>query len=196
MRFSIDFDSAEFTRQAKAYVQKTVKPALDEAVLYIAASARKRLSEATPIYFDRPIEWTVEAFAYKRLEGATAAEALVYVLPGRARYLGLEVFGGERVAGDFATTDQGLLVPGRDAVLDEHGNLPRGYISDAVSRGAKWIEAKPGRPPILVPPGRDRVEVLAVITEKTIYKARFPFYDIVERVVGEKAAAAVAKYLK
>ncbi|WP_264048853.1 hypothetical protein [Methylobacterium flocculans] len=196
MPFTLDFDSAEFTRQAKAYVAKTVRPALDEAVLYIAASARKRLSEATPIYFDRPIEWTVDGFAYKKVEGATAAEAFVYVLPGRARYLGLEVYGGERVAGDFATTDQGPLVPGRDAVLDEHGNLPRGYISDAVSRGARWIEAKPGRPPILVLPGRDRVEVLAVITEKTTYKARFPFHDLVEKVVFEKGAAAVAKYLK
>ncbi|KQP91665.1 hypothetical protein [Methylobacterium sp. Leaf117] len=196
MRFSIDFDSAAFTRQAKAYVQKTVTPALGEAVLYMAASARKQLSEATEVYFDRPIDWTVDAFAFERVEGSKAAEALVYVLPGRAEYLGLEVSGGQRVAGDFATTDQGPLVPGRDAVLDEHGNLPNGYVSDAISRGVKWIESKPGRPPILVLPGRDRLQVLAVITEKTTYKARFPFIAIVEKAVMEKAPAAVAKYLK
>ena len=105
MRFTVDFDGAAFTRQAKAYIQKTVRPGLAEAVLYIAASARKSLSEATEVFFDRPIDWTVEGFAYKRLEGTTAAEALVYVLPGQARYLGLEVYGGVRVAGDFATTD-------------------------------------------------------------------------------------------
>jgi hypothetical protein len=196
MRMNVSFDAAAFSRQARAYIKETVRPALDQAVLYLAASARKRLSEATPLYFDRPIDWTINAFAFKFIDGSKAAEALVYVLPQQARYLGLEVFGGERVAGDFATTGQGPIVPGRHAVLNEHGNLPDGYVSDAVSRGAKWIEAKPGRPPILVLPGRDRVEVLAVITEKTAYKARFPFFDIVERVVGEKAAAAVAKYLK
>ncbi|WP_187274742.1 MULTISPECIES: hypothetical protein [unclassified Methylobacterium] len=143
---NVSFDGAAFSRRSRAYIKETVTPALGEAVLYMAASARKQLSEATEVFFDRPIDWTVDGFALKRVEGSKAAEALVYVLPGRAEYLGLEISGAERVAGDFATTDQGPLVPGRDAVLDEHSNLHEGFVSDAVSRGARWIEAKPGRP--------------------------------------------------
>lgn len=138
MRIEVSLDLSRFNTQSDAYVSKRLQPALQDALDYLAASARKRLQEATPAYFQDPVAWIQQAFAYRRVNaGADIAATLVYVLPSQARYLGIEVFGGVRHAGDYATTNKGLIVPGRDVTLDENGTTPRDAVEDAVWQGAR-----------------------------------------------------------
>lgn len=112
MRIEVSIDLARFTAQSDAYVSKRLQPALQEALDYLAASARKRLQKSTQVYFQDPVAWTQQGFAYRRINaGADIAATLAYVLPNQARYLGIEVFGGARHAGDYATT-KGAHRPG------------------------------------------------------------------------------------
>ena len=185
-RLVIDRDRFRRAVEAKGLATRSL---FRLAVLSLAESARKRLVEKARVLLDRPTEFTLSAFATKLLPGDVAA-ALVYVRPLQARYLGLEVYGGTRVAGDYATTDDGPLVPGRDAGLDAQGNLPRGYVNDALRDGARWVTLREGQLPALVLPGRGPLKVVAFIVRETHYDARFPFHDIVEKAVFEKGSGA------
>ncbi|BCM83604.1 hypothetical protein [Methylobacterium indicum] len=188
------FDGASFSRRAREYVRGILRPALQQAADYLGAYARLRLMAATQVYLDDPIQWTVNAFAYRRGDGGQPS-TVVFVRESQAAYLGLEVRGGVRHAGDYATTRDGPLVPGRDATLDENGNLPRDAVAEALAAGARWARLTPGKPAALVLPGRDRLQVLAVIVEETTYRPRFPFNDIVRDAVLAKAPEALAKHL-
>lgn len=54
-------------RRAGITKAKELRSALDEAVLYLAASARKRLREVAVQALDRPKPFTVDAFRYREL---------------------------------------------------------------------------------------------------------------------------------
>ncbi|MFC6792843.1 hypothetical protein ACFQE0_26765 [Methylobacterium komagatae] len=166
-------------RRAGITKAKELRSALDEAVLYLAACARKRLREVAAEVFDRPTAFTLDAFRYRKLQGEAPA-ALVYVLPTAARYLALVVFEGERRPGDPRTVSRGILVPGRDAVLDRFGNLPRSQISQAEAEGARWVPTQ-GNAEILILPGRDHPRIIAAAEDVATYEPRLPFYDGLRR---------------
>ncbi|MDQ0520070.1 MULTISPECIES: hypothetical protein [Methylobacteriaceae] len=181
-------------RRAGITRAKELRSALDEAVLYLAASARKRLREVAVQVLDRPMEFTVDAFKYRPVPGDAPA-ALVYVLPTAARYLARQVFGGEREPGDYGTVSRGILVPGRDAVLDEFGNMPRSQVSEAEAEGARWTPTR-GSAQVLILPGRDRPRIIAAAEDVAVYEPRLPFYDVVEEVVRERGPGALQHVLR
>lgn len=181
-------------RRAGITRAKELRSALDEAVIYLAASARKRLREVAAEVLDRPKPFTVDALKYRPLPGDAPA-ALVYVLPTAARYLVRQVFGGEREPGDYGTVSRGILVPGRDAVLDRYGNLPRDQVSQAEAEGGRWSPTRNGAQ-ILVLPGRDRPRVIAAAEDIAHYEPRLPFYDVVEEVVRERGPGALRHVLR
>ncbi|AWV14984.1 hypothetical protein A3862_05225 [Methylobacterium sp. XJLW] len=197
MEIKLTVDIPEFSQQGESYVTRRFAPALQEVADYLGASARQRLMVETTRRFSDPVAWTINAFAYRRAGTPDSPGSYVYVLERQARYLGLEVTGGPRVGGDYATNAGGPLVPasGARGDLDPQGNLPRDFVRDAVAAGARWAKLKPGQPEALVLPGRGPLQVLAVVARKVDYQPRFPFQDIVRDAVLEKAPAAVAKYL-
>lgn len=111
MKFMVSFDSERFKRQAQDLVAKRVRPGLQKAVDYMTAFARLRLIEGVQIYLDRPTEWTKNAFAFRRAGDEKTAASVVYVQEQQARALNLEIRGGERIAGSYATTADGPLLP-------------------------------------------------------------------------------------
>ncbi|SDA27986.1 hypothetical protein SAMN02799622_04199 [Methylobacterium sp. UNC378MF] len=197
MEISVTVDRSGYDRQVSDLAARVLKPALQEVADYLGAAARQRLMAETVLRFDNPVAWTVNAFAYRRDAAGDDAGTYVFVLGDQAQYFGLEVEGGPRVAGDYATTKGGPLVPASGAAdkLDAEGNLPRNFVRDAVAAGAHWMRLKVGEPEALVLPGRGRLQVLAVISERIEYQPRFLFADIVRDAVLQKALAAVTKYL-
>lgn len=189
----VKVDTAAF-RRAGVTKAKEMRAALDDAVLYLAASARKRLVEAASSVFDRPTAFTLAAFGYRLLK-RDAPTALVYVLPLQARYLGLQVYGGEREPGDYATTSRGIIVPGRDAVLDAYGNLPRTQVADALRNGGRWVPTANGAEVLLLP-GRDRPRIVAAAEDVAAFKPRLPFYDIVEQTILQRGPGALDYVLR
>lgn len=125
LNFKVSFDSERFKRQVGNLVAKRIRPGLQRAVDYMAAYARLRLIEGVTVYLDEPTTWTQNAFAYRHAGDERTAASVVFVQEQQARALVLQVQGGERIAGSYATTYRGPILPGRDVTLDEHGNMPR-----------------------------------------------------------------------
>ncbi|WP_162559798.1 hypothetical protein [Methylobacterium radiodurans] len=63
-------------RRAGITRAKELRSALDEAALYLAASARKRLREVAAEVFDRPTQFTLDAFRYRKLQGEAPAQTM------------------------------------------------------------------------------------------------------------------------
>jgi hypothetical protein len=83
--------------------------------------------EGLQSWFDQPTRFTLDAFGILPADatGVRDPSAIVILKPIQAEYLGLEIDGGIRRAGDYATTKTGSLVLGPDAPVDAYGNLPR-----------------------------------------------------------------------
>ncbi|MBE7198941.1 MAG: hypothetical protein INR70_14230 [Parafilimonas terrae] len=96
--------------------------------------------------FDRPTPFPLNAFSARPIRSTPDATAIVSVLPLQAQYFYLEIFGGDRHAGDFATTRWGIVLAGRRAVLDAYGNLPLDEVDAAEVAGARWTQITPGGP--------------------------------------------------
>lgn len=190
LRIELQTDIPAFLRDADAHVQEEVVGALVEAVNMTAKMVEQRLVERTVSVFDNPTPFTRNSFKTLQAQarGSRDPAALVYIQDIQAKYLELEIEGGVRQAGDYATTKLGPIVPGPHGEKDAHGNLPRGYVRRVMQeKNVAWINARPGQPPVLVRsvPGRD-LEVLAVITKAQTYKPALPFYDIVTETVQKE----------
>ncbi|KZB99705.1 hypothetical protein AU375_03993 [Methylobacterium radiotolerans] len=169
---SMKIDGDAFEREADAYVDTDLNGGLIDAVNRVADMARDALVEAMPIYLDRPNPFSTAA--WKVIHAKTTPEAIVFAQPLQAQYLTYVVDGGVRRAGDYATTARGPLVPGKDAVLDQYGNLPRDFVTSALQDpNVAWATITPGKPPALIrhAPGRD-VEILALIVDEAVSNPR------------------------
>jgi len=200
LTISVDVDTEAYRRDANTFVDTKLIPAIAAGINRTAFRARDRLRAEVQTRFDRPTEFTKNAFgvfpAKSRPEPGRDPAALVTVMQMQARYLGLQVFGGMRKAGDYATTRRGSVVPGRDAVRDASGNLPRNYIRDAMRAGADWVDLPGQLGPTLIDRRDGRVRYLAMIKPALRYEARFPFLPIVQEVVAKELGANVSAALQ
>lgn len=150
---------------------------LVSAVNAAAEAARDAVRAEMLSVFDRPTPYTLQGVALyeatPRSDGGDPS-ALVFLLDDQAAYLELEIAGGPRAAGDYATTRLGPLVPGPAAPRDGFGGLPRGFVASALADPTvSWVTLKPGEPPALVRKVKGQpLEVLALIATKTHYAPR------------------------
>ena len=199
MRIRIDVDAAAFQAQVDGPFSASLDKAAAGAINDAAAAAVEALRQEAEESFDKPSDFTLQAFRFLQARpGDSRPAALVNVAPIQARFLELEVDGGPRRAGDYATTALGPLVPGPDAPKDARGNLPRGYVTRAMMQEhVRWTRLKPGAPPALVrqPPGRP-MEILALIVREAEYEPRLDFLETVRKAVKASLAPAFAKRLE
>lgn len=190
----IDVDESNFSSQASGWIDNTLRPALAEAVNSVADLARVKLTQDIDRCFDRPTPFTERAIGVLLANTSKAGdpEALVTVMPMQARYMALEIAGGERLAGDYATTGRGPITPGKGAQVDAFGNLPQGYVAAEVMDGAKWMTFNPSKGPVLAIHQGGRLQVIAVINADEHYDARFDFFGIVAEVAAASLPVAVA----
>lgn len=168
-----------------------LQAALVDSINDMAERARLKVVEAMPAYLDKPTPFTLRGIGVRKAKpGAQRPEVEVDVLPQQARYLQYQILGGVRVAGDYATTRLGPIVPGPDAPRNAYGTLPRGYIKRMLTQpDVRWVHLQRGKPPALIRHRKGRkVEILALIIEAAHYKPRFPFYDLVDEALGGPGA--------
>ena len=211
-RLELSFDRGAFNASSEAYLRDDVMPAIVEGLNTTLEAVYKRIAGAMLEVFDRPSPYTMQGLGVLRARVETNGRdpaGLVFIKDDQAAYLDLEVFGGQRSAGAPHTTRLGPLVPGPAAPLDAYGNLPRGYVEQVSQEpNVRWVHLRPGAPPALVrslpgaPDGsgrqrgpRRRIEVLAFIVERTEYRPRLPFYQLVEDEVRKSGPEAFRKAL-
>lgn len=102
-----------------------LRQAFGDAIDGLAQRTRLHVIEAMPAYLDRPTPFTLSGIGVQKSKPGTAEPfAEVNVMPKTARYLRYQIHGGTKVAGDCATTQHGVLIPGPEAPRNGYGNLP------------------------------------------------------------------------
>ena len=199
IRIELTVDTSAFEAQARDHVDGEVLPRLVDAVNEVAEAARLDLVDAMVGAFDRPTPFTIAGAAVlpARISTTRDPAALVFIQDRQAAFLDLQIYGGVRRAGAYATTRLGPLVPGKDGPKDAYGNLPRNFVQRTLRDAAvAWVTLKPGEPPALVWRTKAGLEILALIVREAHYdKPRLPFYDLVERAVAREWPKAAARAL-
>lgn len=200
MRIDLEYDTAQFDAEVSAYIDTAIRPAIASGLTAAAVKVQQDLQAELITDIDDPTPFTKQAIGMYGPKPSKTGEldALVFLRPIQAQYLGYQIDGGIRRAGDYATLETGVLVPGPDAKLDRYGNLPRGFVTEALAGGdAWWMKPKKGNYTALVRrvPG-ERMQLLAFIMPQVEYEPRFDFYDTAERSanqhIGVEISAALA----
>lgn len=167
--------------------------ALADSLNGVAFDSQRALQALTLKEFDRPIPFTQRAFGVEKATNKTKdIVARVFVRDIQAKYLGIQIKGGIRKKGDYATTAGGPLTPGGSIQLTESGNFPQGpkrYLAKKLAGGAKdkrgFIRSMDngfgfvfGR----IEGEQRTIELLAVIKPNVRYKARFHFVETIDKV--------------
>lgn len=162
------------------------KAAVCESLSIAARECVVRLKREAAKVFDNPTPYTLNAFGSSdaRMQDPEPS-AFVFVYSNQAQYLELEVFGGVRQAGDYATTPWGPLVPMMDGFddLNVYGNFPQGKIQQLQNEGARWV--KNGDNHYLIKHSDGESLFLAMETPEAHYKTRLDFGGVVESTVNE-----------
>jgi len=206
MRIDIEIETDAYNAAVEAYLDSTVRPALAAGLTAAAEAVREELTAELLASIDDPSPFTQRAIAIMPAKSRPGSDpdAIVFVMDRQAEYLGLQIDGGVRRAGDYATTKTGSLVPGPHAQLDAYGNLPRDYVQRMLADPhVGWTTMRKGAGYTAlvrnVPGGRP--ELLAFIMPEIEYESRFDFYGIavqsaekhVPAFVGEALDAAVRR---
>lgn len=199
MRIDIEMDSdVDFLTGVESYLDSTVRPAIAAGLTAAALAVQEELTAALIASIDDPTPFTQRAIAIlpANYRAGREPDAIVYVQERQAEYLRLQIDGGVRRAGDYATTRTGALVPGPHAPVDAYGNLPRGFVDQALAdphvgwttmrKGAGYtalVRNVPGSKP----------QLLAFIMPTIEYEVSFEFYDIAMRSGEKHVPAEVSK---
>jgi len=200
MGFDIDIemDLPDFMTGVHDYISNTVQPAIAAGLTAAAEAVREELTAELLQSIDDPTPFTQRAIAVMPAKARPGSEpdAIVFVMDRQAEYLQLQIDGGVRRAGDYATAKVGSIVPGPHAQLDQYGNLPRDFIQQALADPhVGWTTMRKGAGYTAlvrnVPGGRP--QLLAFIMPEIEYEPRFDFYGIAVRSAGEHIPTEVGK---
>lgn len=148
----ISFDTRKLEREMEKLRFKDIPKGTADAVNHLANGAKIELEEQMEKVFDKPTKWTLGAFRVQRgtVRNPTAILATKdNFQPGNAagKYLAPEVFGSSRVMKKsekaLRTLSEGQYwIPGKDAPLNEYGNISAGEIRRIISRFGLSLDPK------------------------------------------------------
>lgn len=153
-----------------------------KALTDTAKEAQLALTSAIATVFDRPTPFTQRAIGIT-IARKTTLTARIFIKDIQAQYLGLEVTGGTR-----RPKARALVIPSKQLPLNQYGNIPQGKIKALLARADTFSGTVRGVPGIWQ---RTRTGLkLLVLWEPTAkYRKRFPFYEIVQRVIRQRIDA-------
>lgn len=204
MKIEITTEIEGFNSAVESYLSQTVRPAIAAGINAAAEAVKAYLLAELIEDIDNPTAFTRNAFGVlpaSSKPGSTGIDmdALVYIKDIQAEYLGFQIDGGVRRAGDYATGKTGPVVPGPHAPVDQYGNLPRNYISDMLKDPhVSWtkMRKRTGYTALVRNvPGKRDPELLAFIMPEIEYNRRFDFYDTAVRSASKHLPDAVQSAL-
>lgn len=149
---SFEFDEAGFDASAQAFAEGVMRPSLVDAVNRAAARVAKGIGGFLGDNLHRATDFTRTAGGYLPAEpDDPSPAALVFVRRRQASYLGYEIYGGDRRAGDPETLPGGVLVPTRDSAMTADGNLDLDEVSAEMAEAeTRWLALGPPGNQVLV----------------------------------------------
>lgn len=188
---TVEIDSQAFEEDVRKLSSEFPKAAA-KAIDATADAVLEGLTQVIDRTVDNPTEFTRDAFA------ATAARrsskrpsATVYVKDEQGEYLRYLFEGGT------LTKPGGVLVPGRGARLDRHGNFPDGYLEMVEATGGWWMTTRAGLKGLFVRNAYGQIEAIAIETRQVRYEKQVDFHDevaaVVERELPKQLADAFAE---
>lgn len=196
INIDVVIDGDEFHRKAESWSRDFRDRRLKNALWNAGTNVAKGLAALTEKHFKNPTPFTRNAFGRVWSKDSQGPYVDVFVKDMQARYLGLEVHGGMRHAGDYATTKRGPIIPLRDARLSKYGGLPRGYTRRMMQQGANWIVTNAGRTVLVKKNSDGSTAFLAEIIDGAHYEKKFDFFGYVATGVDELMPRAIAKAIE
>jgi len=154
--------------------------ATSDALTATARDVSDALAAESKSVFDRPTKFTERGFGYTRSTRETQ-EATVFAKRIQSQYLIKQVTGGERRAGDYATSQRaGVVLPGPAGRTTGAGGVPRGSVRRLAERKDHWIGEYKG---ILGLWKRTKTKLRLVnaFKKSVTYEKRFDFFGVFER---------------
>jgi hypothetical protein len=197
-RFGIEFDARKGSeeyydriRKIGIELEKAAAAAVNDTADEVLRGLRVQISES----LDDPTDFTLDAFAATKARPGGSPAAQIYVKPEQYSYLKYQMEGGvEHGGGRYDDLIGGdMLVPGRGADLDEHGNFPSGYLESVEANGGWWMKTRSGRPGLFRRNPYGKIEAIALATDGIVYKRRLVVDDEVEETVNEVLPEALGK---
>ena len=108
MRIDIELETTDFDRQVFSFIETTVRMGITLGIIVAANRIRDEIVGRMREQLDKPTDFTERGIQVALDTKGRDPSATVYVLPIQARYLGYQIDGGLRRAGDYATLDTGV----------------------------------------------------------------------------------------
>lgn len=201
MRIDIVLELDGYTAQTESYLNQVVRPAIADGMNAAAEMVKAALIEELHQDIESPSPFTLNAFGIMPAthRDGKDPDAIVFIKDIQAEYLGFQIDGGVRRAGDYATTKSGPIVPGPHGPTDQYGNLPRGFVAQALAEPhVSWTKMRKGSgytALVRSTPGQP-VQLLAFILPEIEYEQSFDFYDTAIRAGSKALPAAVSEALE
>ena len=197
LNVTFEFDEDGFASSSDAYLKGSLQPALVAAVNDTAAQVARGLGDFLEQSLQKSTALTRHAAGY--LEAAPYDDrpaAVVFLKRRQAGYLGYELFGGDRTAGDPNTLPSGVIVPMRDTMLDSEGNPDWEQVeADLADPRARWVALGPPGDEVLVRDEGGHTVFLLGTKPKTHYDPEVDFFGWVTReavaVMQSEVGAAI-----
>lgn len=187
---TIEIDNQAFEEDVRKLAAEFPKAAA-RAVNATADKVLEGLVEVIDRTVDNPTAFTLDAFAATSASRSSKQpSATVYVKDEQAEYLRYLFEGGT------LTKPGGVLVPGRGAQLDRHGNFPDGYLEMVETTGGWWMTTRAGLKGLFVRNAHGEIEAIAIETRKLRYEKKADFHDEVAAVVKKELPRQLADAFK
>lgn len=162
-----------------------IDKAASDALNKVAQRAVEALADEVESVFDRPSKFTLRAFATKPSTRYTQ-ESTVFIRDLQSKYLKLQIDGGRRKKGDYATSPRaGIITPGKDGRRSALGGVPRGAVKRQMANKSRyWVGKYKNREGVWERFGRGgrKLRIAEGFQQRATYKKAFRFHDVVKRV--------------
>ena len=187
VHLSMKSNIEQVTKDIERKYRKQIPFAVARALTDVAKHAKEEANRQTQTKFEGGATgWTRRSFAYRRAT-KTQLEAETYLRADHA-YMVKQIEGGTRLPKRRA-----ILAPARGTRLNKYGNITRGKMQQMITNKQKYYAKDDA---IWERYGRNgsKVRRVANYIRRAQYQAKFPFYQIVEGIIGSRSVGFKARF--
>ncbi len=196
----IDVEYRKGSEEYYARLRKLAPQLQEAAARAVNETADAVLEGLVPVIdesFEDPTDFTLDAFAATKARPGRSPSATVYMKDEQHSYLRHHIDGGvRRGGGRYDDLVGGVIVPGRGAVLDDHGNFPSGYLEFVEANGGWWMRTRAGHAGLFQRTPYGKVVAIAIATDGVVHKRRLVVDEPIEKIVADVLPGKLAEAIR